>query len=181
MMEYVKTLIGFLMLETILCQIISDHGMKRMVKLFCGLVLAVILLQPIGNLLGLEGSMETFIRKAQVSQEIEKYQSLLEGKDASLTEQYEVNYKAFVQTQSEEVVEQQGYQLKQCQVIQEAGELKQINLVVTQQEISGISVEVEIDSEESEPEQEEPQLIAIRNELICLFGISGESITIRKA
>lgn len=180
MMEYVKTLVGFLMLETIFCQLISDHAIKRMVKLFCGFVLAVILLQPIGKVLGLDGFLEESLRQAQVSQEIEKYQNLLDGQDDSLTEQYEVNYRKFVQAQAEEVVQQQGYELQQCQVIQEAGELKQIHLVVTQQEWSDISVKVEIGTEESTMEEEEPQMITIKNELMILFGISGESITIRK-
>ena len=49
--EYIRPVVFFLLLETVIFNLISDIAFKKLTKLFCGIVLILLILIPLEKLL----------------------------------------------------------------------------------------------------------------------------------
>lgn len=183
---YIKPIIFFLILESVLLSLISDVSFKKMVKLFCGVVLVLLVLRPIAALLGLEGTAGDFLKDEGLRQELEQCEKLIQSQDDYIAQKYGEKYRSIVMENVKEIVEQEGYQLSACEVrMNEENGVEGMMLEVFEGEeetLISVRTEVEISvNTEEKKTQEEPEIIKIKNTISQIYQLKETDVTIVKA
>lgn len=182
----VKPVVSFLMVETIVLQLLPAGEFRKMVKRFSGIVLILLLLKPVLSLTDRNVDSGQWIQKAQIEQELKNCENLIKIGDAYLAEKSGEQYRQLIRVQIEKEAAGEGLDLKECEIgISDAGELESIRIrVSTRSEKDGkIKVQAEVQKIEAgkdREEAEEPQIINMKNRIIQTYGLDEEQVTVKK-
>lgn len=75
----VKPVVSFLMVETIVLQLLPAGEFRKMVKRFSGIVLILLLLKPVLSLTDRNVDSGQWIQKAQIEQELKNCENLIKS------------------------------------------------------------------------------------------------------
>lgn len=185
--EYVRPVVFFLVLETVIFNLISDIAFKKLTKLFCGMVLILLLLVPIEKLLGITEVPEQLLKNEQLRQSIQQCEDMIGYGDNYLVEKYSEEYKKIIREDIRQMVENEGLTLADCEIDMETEEevkIKKITLSISEKEeenkiniYTDISVSVNGAAKQI---SEEPEMIKIKNKIIGSYQIEEENILIRR-
>ena len=182
----VKPVVSFLMVETIVLQLLPAGEFRKMVKRFSGIVLILLLLKPVLSLTDRNVDSGQWIQKAQIEQELKNCENLIKSGDAYLAEKSGAQYRQLIRAQIEKEAAGEGLDLKECEIgISDAGELESICIrVSTRSKKDGkIKVQAEVQKIEAgkdREEPEEPQIINMKNRIIQTYGLDEEQATVKK-
>ena len=92
----VKPVVSFLMVETIVLQLLPAGEFRKMVKRFSGIVLILLLLKPVLSLTDRNVDSGQWIQKAQIEQELKNCENLIKSGDAYLAEKSGEQYRQLI-------------------------------------------------------------------------------------
>ncbi len=106
LLGYIKNIGFFLILVSVVCNALPDNSYKKYCKLFCGLVLVVLVITPFNEFLNYEGNIsDIFIGKSYQSELMEMEANLRiqdEKQFESILSQYEESLKEELQVTAKE-------------------------------------------------------------------------------
>lgn len=190
--DIIQSVVSFLIVEAFILNLVSDKGFRKLIKMFCGILLILILLNPIGEFLGLADSVTEAAGKLELDQMYEEYAREIEEGNTKLATYYRTEYENAAKVQIQASVEAEGLYMQDCKITTDetaANKITGIRLVVSETaEASGDikAVEEVVIAESSEIQtvsretktNENPKVLRIRNEIICMYGVQKEQIEI---
>lgn len=177
---YIKPVICFLILEAILMELVNDAGFRKLIKIFCGILILFLILKPAGLLLNLESLPGKILHDKEWEQELQDCENLIHSTDAYISQQYLEKYRKLVQQQITEIVENEGCELEDCEVIfDDANKMRELSLQIGDFHKEKIEVSVFCE-EEWEKEEADRQMIKIKNQIIETYGLADENVRIGK-
>ena len=188
LLENSKSIVSFLILETVLLNLISNQGFQKMLRLCSGVILILLVLKSFNWLVDFTGTADSFLKKTQLDQTIRQCEDMIAEGDVYLTEQYTQQYKETVESGIRELAEQEGIVLNRCQIVLSEGDeikLSRIELEIdtddgTVQESEVEKVHISLTETEEQTETESPDIIKLKNNIIDIYGIGEENIIIIK-
>lgn len=178
-LEYIKPILYFVILEAVLLNIVTDKGFKKIIKMFCGIVLILLIISPVKKVLAFFDGEKA-------------YGNLLKYDNGNIMNQYEeeykkiidVNIKSIVETQGMEVVEftpdytaEQGVILNSLKLIVKENTSKLGEIDIKDTEISISDIEIVAEKEETSAANE--TLIKIQNDIMGTYNLEKEKVIIR--
>lgn len=193
LVEWISTIIVFIFLVTIVGMLLPNSNMKNYVKMVAGLLLIVIILNPVFKLLQTDLSdvlsvfdSETYIATGSLENAIsEKKKEIQQNERAYILEQAAVQMAGDVEEDLEA-----AYSLKIADITVYADEEKE---EITQEDISGVQVivqakkeegaisaikDIEIDTENTGDEEGEKRLEELRSFFAEKWELSKEQIVV---
>lgn len=193
LIEWISTIIVFIFLVTIVGMLLPNSNMKNYVKMVAGLLLIVIILNPVFKLLQTDLSdvlsvfdSETYIATGSLENAIsEKKKEIQQNERAYILEQAAVQMAGDVEEDLEA-----AYSLKIADITVYADEEKE---EITQEDISGVQVivqakkeegaisaikDIEIDTENTGDEEGEKRLEELRSFFAEKWELSKEQIVV---
>ncbi len=101
-MEYIRSIALFLVFVSFVENVFDFGHMKKYIKLFCGIVLIFILVQPVKNLLGDDFDIVKLLEMNELKLKMAELQNEVEGQDTMLD---------VIEENVREIVWEEGYQL----------------------------------------------------------------------
>ena len=189
---YIKPVIFFLILESVVFSLISDGTFKKLAKLFCGVVLIMLILVPVGKFMGITEVPGDFLKSAQLEQSMQQCEDMINYGDEYLINRYTKEYENIMIENISSIVENEGMELENCDITMETdGEVKIKKIVLRiskegqekqQEELIDVNVDVGISiNDDDRKVMEEPEIIKIRNTILDTFHLEEENILITKA
>jgi len=184
--EYVRPIIFFLILETVIFNLISDIAFKKLTKLFCGIVLILLILVPAEKLLGVTEVTEELLKNEQLQQSIKECEDMINYGDGYLAEKYSEEYKKIIKEDIRQIVENEGLVLTDCEIDlepEEEAKIKKITLSISGKEEDKINIDKDISisvNGNTRQISEEPEIIKIKNKIIGNYQIEEENILVRR-
>lgn len=181
--EYIRPVVFFLLLETVIFNLISDNAFKKLTKLFCGMVLILLILVPLEKLLGITGLPEELLKNEQLEQSVRECENMINYGDAYLAEKYSEEYKKIIKEDIRQMVENEGLALVDCEIeleTEETVKIKRITLGISREEQNGIDISISVNGNVKQI-SEEPEIIKIKNQIIGNYQIEERDILIRRA
>lgn len=93
LLEYIKNIAFFLILMSVVSNVLPDNGYKKYCRLFCGLVLVVMVITPFYEFLNYDGSIEDIFISKSFALEKEQLEKQLianeEGYEERIKQEYE--------------------------------------------------------------------------------------------
>ncbi len=77
LLEYIKNIGFFLILVSVVCNALPENGFKKYCKLFCGLVLVVLVLTPINAILNFDGDIGEIFAAGSYEGQVKELKSKL--------------------------------------------------------------------------------------------------------
>ncbi|MCI8824376.1 MAG: stage III sporulation protein AF [Lachnospiraceae bacterium] len=185
--EYIRPVVFFLLLETVIFNLISDIAFKKLTKLFCGIILILLILIPLEKLLGMTELPEELLKNEQLQQSIRECENMINYGDSYLAEKYSEEYKKIIKEDIRQMVENEGLTLTNCEIDMETEENVKIKKIILSISEEGeddriniyrdISISVNGDAKQI---SEEPEIIKIKNQIIGSYQIEEGNILIRR-
>lgn len=100
--EWLSQIVCYLCLMTLLLHMIPDTGMKRYVRFFLGILFLLVVMEPLGNVLGGKTFLESFEKKSLKGMQ-QVYESGKEGLGDTLESWEEEAYQQKLQEKIEEI------------------------------------------------------------------------------
>ncbi len=185
--EYIRPVVFFLLLETVIFNLISDIAFKKLTKLFCGIILILLILIPLEKLLGMTELPEELLKNEQLQQSIRECENMINYGDSYLAEKYSEEYKKIIKEDIRQMVENEGLTLTDCEIDMETEENVKIKKIILSISEEGeddriniyrdISISVNGDAKQI---SEEPEIIKIKNQIIGSYQIEEGNILIRR-
>ncbi len=185
--EYIRPVVFFLLLETVIFNLISDIAFKKLTKLFCGIILILLILIPLEKLLGMTELPEELLKNEQLQQSIRECENMITYGDSYLAEKYSEEYKKIIKEDIRQMVENEGLTLTDCEIDMETEENVKIKKIILSISEEGeddriniyrdISISVNGDAKQI---SEEPEIIKIKNQIIGSYQIEEGNILIRR-
>lgn len=184
--EYIRPVVFFLVLETVIFNLISDIAFKKLTKLFCGMVLILLILIPLEKLLGITELPEELLKNEQLQQSIRECENMINYGDEYLVEKYSEEYIKIIREDIRQMVENEGLTLMDCKIDIETEEnvkIKKITLSISEEEEDRINIYKDISisvNGDAKQISEEPEIIKIKNQIIGNYQIEEGNILIRR-
>ena len=185
--EYIKPVVFFLLLETVVFNLISDMAFKRLIKLFCGIVLILLILAPAEKLMEVTEEPGALLKNAQLEQSVKQCEDMINYGDKYLMDKYSEEYEKIIEEDIRQITENEGLSLTECNISIEAEEEVKIKKIVLniagKEEKKGAEdrIDIRIYTEETAGKiSEEPEIIKIKNKIIDRYQVNEEDILIRR-
>lgn len=160
-MEYIRNIAFFLIFIALLDNMFAFGNMKKYIKLFCGIIMIFIIMEPIGALLGSEIDFENIVDMADVELRMEE-----------ISKEYAIQDNSFAEIEGKvrEIVWDEGFELTYVAVT-DAG----INIAVKKRR-QGINIEKIYIGEEDT--KESINTVKINERVAKCFGIGQENVSV---
>ncbi len=125
---WVKTIVVYVILVSAVMNLLPDNQYKKYVQLFTGLLLILIVMEPVAGLLGSEHMVDTIYQKAVEWQEKQERQRVLSEIGEAGQEMIYDAYEQQVENHIREQLSDQGYSGVQADVTLSEDGIRQISL-----------------------------------------------------
>ena len=170
-MEYIKTVALFLIFISIAENVLAMGSMKKYIRLFCGIVLILIVLKPIGYLFGQELDIDEIMQLNELEMRLDEMSNDLRENNTFITA---------IEDNVRGIVEQEGFELSYILVLPDennSGEIGGISISIKGKS-SAINVEkISLDSKE-ENDEYTVQTVKISEKIASMYDIDQSLITI---
>lgn len=111
LLGYIKNIGFFLILMSVVCNVLPDNTYKKYCKLFCGLVLVVLVITPFYEFLNYEGDIEDIFISNTYKSQIYELKNQLALQEKNMDEQIVDEFEEVIREEIEGLAMEEGYYL----------------------------------------------------------------------
>lgn len=176
-MEYIKGFLALFILLTLLLYLVPDAGMKKYIRFFSEVVLAVGFLSPVLNLIGDSDAFLEKIEYAEFNEELEEFSKDMKKMEYIQSDYYLAEYEQAIEVDVTQIAGTYGFGVLEVDAkMNEDYTLAHIYLEVCEGEPEEIVVE-KVQSEEEVPE-ENGICTGLKQELEDYYKLKDEQIEV---
>ncbi len=107
-LEYIKNIGFFLILVSVVCNALPDNSFKKYCRLFCGLVLVIMVLSPIDAILNFDGDIADIFTTKTYGAKLDELESKLKLQEQLELDTAMVEYEAGLKEMLDDIATEQG-------------------------------------------------------------------------
>lgn len=201
MLAYIERIAVFIIVEGIVLRLTTNDDYKKMIKICSGMILIIIVLSPLDEIFEFTGLVTGFLQEITGENRMEELNEVFSKSDEKNIEQVRKEYERVLSDGLKNIAGEYGYGIKNVDVTFDETRqnyIGSVSIYLTEKnyeeteedkeetiekiEPVRVSAENEQDSySENKNNIELPDIIAIKNSIVDVYGIDYERINIYKA
>lgn len=201
MLAYIERIAVFIIVEGIVLRLTTNDDYKKMIKICSGMILIIIVLSPLDEIFEFTGLVTGFLQEITGENKMEELNEVFSKSDEKNIEQVRKEYESVLSDGLKNIAGEYGYGIKNVDVTFDETRqnyIGSVSIYLTEKnyeeteedkeetiekiEPVRVSAENEQDSySENKNNIELPDIIAIKNSIVDVYGIDYERINIYKA
>lgn len=182
--QWIKNIAFYMILITAVMNIIPNNNYKKYINLFTGMVMIILVLAPIGGLLGINTRLDTNFIKNMYSQELSSMKSDTYNITKETTTKIFEEYKNEIGLQVEKLVNEEGYSVVKADVImnedeesEQYGNLESIQVVLSEEKQENQKIAVD-KIQIGQNQIENPEEISVKNVIEDFYNLGLDNINV---
>lgn len=134
LLNYIRNIGYFLILMSLVSNVMPDNSYKKYCRMFCGLILVVLVINPFYEFLNYDGELKDIFVDANYKSQVAELKSQLLIKEEGAVNRFKLEYEKLLANQLQGIAKEEGLYISKVEVkLMEEEELniKQLNIYVT--------------------------------------------------
>lgn len=134
LLNYIRNIGYFLILMSLVSNVMPDNSYKKYCRMFCGLILVVLVINPFYEFLNYNGELKDIFVDANYRSQVAELKSQLLIKEEGAVNRFKLEYEKLLANQLQGIAKEEGLYIYKVEVeLMEEEELniKQLNIYVT--------------------------------------------------
>lgn len=133
LLNYIRNIGYFLILMSLVSNVMPDNSYKKYCRMFCGLILVVLVINPFYEFLNYDGELKDIFVDANYKSQVAELKSQLLIKEEGAVNRFKLEYEKLLANQLQSIAKEEGLYISKVEVeLMEEEELniKQLNIYV---------------------------------------------------
>ena len=156
LLDYIKNIGYFLILMSLVSNVMPDNSYKKYCRMFCGLILVVLVINPFYEFLNYEGEIKDIFAMTSYESKTMELENQIKMSESNTRDRVIGEYEKLIVNELQGSAREEGLYIMEAQVELTEGEdiqLSGLNLIVTEKNISTDEIEDELLEEQEKIEQ----------------------------
>ena len=156
LLDYIKNIGYFLILMSLVSNVMPDNSYKKYCRMFCGLILVVLVINPFYEFLNYEGDIKDIFAMTSYESKAMELKNQIKMSESNTRDRVIGEYEKLIVNELQGSAREEGLYIMEAQVELTEGEdiqLSGLNLIVTEKNISTDEIEDELLEEQEKIEQ----------------------------
>ena len=156
LLDYIKNIGYFLILMSLVSNVMPDNSYKKYCRMFCGLILVVLVINPFYEFLNYEGDIKDIFAMTSYESKAMELENQIKMSESNTRDRVIGEYEKLIVNELQGSAREEGLYIMEAQVELTEGEdiqLSGLNLIVTEKNISTDEIEDELLEEQEKIEQ----------------------------
>ena len=156
LLDYIKNIGYFLILMSLVSNVMPDNSYKKYCRMFCGLILVVLVINPFYEFLNYEGDIKDIFAMTSYESKAMELENQIKMSESNTRDRVIGEYEKLIVNELQGSAREEGLYIMEAQVELTEGEdiqLSELNLIVTEKNISTDEIEDELLEEQEKIEQ----------------------------
>lgn len=175
LLDYIKNIGYFLILMSLVSNVMPDNSYKKYCRMFCGLILVVLVINPFYEFLNYEGDIKDIFAMTSYESKAMELENQIKMSESNTRDRVIGEYEKLIVNELQGSAREEGLYIMEAQVELTEGEdvqLSELNLIVTEKNISTDEIEDELLEEQEKIGQE----TKIKIEDISIGDVKDENV-----
>lgn len=175
LLDYIKNIGYFLILMSLVSNVMPDNSYKKYCRMFCGLILVVLVINPFYEFLNYEGDIKDIFAMTSYESKAMELENQIKMSESNTRDRVIGEYEKLIVNELQGSAREEGLYIMEAQVELTEGEdiqLSGLNLIVTEKNISTDEIEDEL----LEEQEKIGQGTKIKIEDISIGDVKDENV-----
>lgn len=175
LLDYIKNIGYFLILMSLVSNVMPDNSYKKYCRMFCGLILVVLVINPFYEFLNYEGDIKDIFAMTSYESKAMELEKQIKMSESNTRDRVIGEYEKLIVNELQGSAREEGLYIMEAQVELTEGEdiqLSGLNLIVTEKNISTDEIENEL----LEEQEKIGQGTKIKIEDISIGDVKDENV-----
>ncbi|MEE0685198.1 MAG: stage III sporulation protein AF [Lachnospiraceae bacterium] len=175
LLDYIKNIGYFLILMSLVSNVMPDNSYKKYCRMFCGLILVVLVINPFYEFLNYEGDIKDIFAMTSYESKAMELKNQIKMSESNTRDRVIGEYEKLIVNELQGSAREEGLYIMEAQVELTEGEdiqLSGVNLIVTEKNISTDEIENEL----LEEQEKIGQGTKIKIEDISIGDVKDENV-----
>ena len=175
LLDYIKNIGYFLILMSLVSNVMPDNSYKKYCRMFCGLILVVLVINPFYEFLNYEGDIKDIFAMTSYESKAMELENQIKMSESNTRDRVIGEYEKLIVNELQGSAREEGLYIMEAQVELTEGEdiqLSGVNLIVTEKNISTDEIEDEL----LEEQEKIGQGTKIKIEDISIGDVKDENV-----
>ena len=175
LLDYIKNIGYFLILMSLVSNVMPDNSYKKYCRMFCGLILVVLVINPFYEFLNYEGDIKDIFAMTSYESKAMELENQIKMSESNTRDRVIGEYEKLIVNELQGSAREEGLYIMEAQVELTEGEdiqLSGVNLIVTEKNISTDEIENEL----LEEQEKIGQGTKIKIEDISIGDVKDENV-----
>ena len=175
LLDYIKNIGYFLILMSLVSNVMPDNSYKKYCRMFCGLILVVLVINPFYGFLNYEGDIKDIFAMTSYESKAMELENQIKMSESNTRDRVIGEYEKLIVNELQGSAREEGLYIMEAQVELTEGEdiqLSGLNLIVTEKNISTDEIEDEL----LEEQEKIGQGTKIKIEDISIGDVKDENV-----
>ena len=175
LLDYIKNIGYFLILMSLVSNVMPDNSYKKYCRMFCGLILVVLVINPFYEFLNYEGEIKDIFAMTSYESKAMELKNQIKMSESNTRDRVIGEYEKLIVNELQGSAREEGLYIMEAQVELTEGEdiqLSGLNLIVTEKNISTDEIEDEL----LEEQEKIGQGTKIKIEDISIGDVKDENV-----
>lgn len=175
LLDYIKNIGYFLILMSLVSNVMPDNSYKKYCRMFCGLILVVLVINPFYEFLNYEGDIKDIFAMTSYESKAMELENQIKMSESNTRDRVIGEYEKLIVNELQGSAREEGLYIMEAQVELTEGEdiqLSGLNLIVTEKNISTDEIEDEL----LEEQEKIGQGTMIKIEDISIGDVKDENV-----
>ena len=175
LLDYIKNIGYFLILMSLVSNVMPDNSYKKYCRMFCGLILVVLVINPFYEFLNYEGEIKDIFAMTSYESKAMELENQIKMSESNTRDRVIGEYEKLIVNELQGSAREEGLYIMEAQVELTEGEdiqLSGVNLIVTEKNISTDEIEDEL----LEEQEKIGQGTKIKIEDISIGDVKDENV-----
>ena len=175
LLDYIKNIGYFLILMSLVSNVMPDNSYKKYCRMFCGLILVVLVINPFYEFLNYEGEIKDIFAMTSYESKTMELENQIKMSESNTRDRVIGEYEKLIVNELQGSAREEGLYIMEAQVELTEGEdiqLSGLNLIVTEKNISTDEIEDEL----LEEQEKIGQGTKIKIEDISIGDVKDENV-----
>lgn len=175
LLDYIKNIGYFLILMSLVSNVMPDNSYKKYCRMFCGLILVVLVINPFYEFLNYEGEIKDIFAMTSYESKAMELEKQIKMSESNTRDRVIGEYEKLIVNELQGSAREEGLYIMEAQVELTEGEdiqLSGLNLIVTEKNISTDEIENEL----LEEQEKIGQGTKIKIEDISIGDVKDENV-----
>ena len=175
LLDYIKNIGYFLILMSLVSNVMPDNSYKKYCRMFCGLILVVLVINPFYEFLNYEGDIKDIFAMTSYESKAMELKNQIKMSESNTRDRVIGEYEKLIVNELQGSAREEGLYIMEAQVELTEGEdiqLSVLNLIVTEKNISTDEIENEL----LEEQEKIGQGTKIKIEDISIGDVKDENV-----
>lgn len=175
LLDYIKNIGYFLILMSLVSNVMPDNSYKKYCRMFCGLILVVLVINPFYEFLNYEGDIKDIFAMTSYESKAMELENQIKMSESNTRDRVIGEYEKLIVNELQGSAREEGLYIMEAQVELTEGEdiqLSGLNLIVTEKNISTDEIENEL----LEEQEKIGQGTKIKIEDISIGDVKDENV-----